>query len=445
MSSKFDAIIIGAGPAGSTAAIRLAQAGWSIALIEKQCFPRRKVCGECLAASNMSLLDALGIGPAFHALAGPELRRVALMHGDESVYAELPAYAGQAHAWGKALGREHFDSLLLQRAAKVGATILQPCVVRELQGQTGAYQCIAHAPGSTMEMRLHAPLVIAAYGSWEPGLAAVRQARTNSGSDLFAFKANFTQGALDDGVLPVLAFRGGYGGMVVGEQGLLTLACCIRRDRLQACRQVLGKSAGEAVQACLMAECGGVRATLLHARRQGKWLGVGPIRPGIRMPRDGGRFFLIGNAAGEAHPIIGEGMSMAMQGAWLMCNQLLAHPRVLSDPLVQRRVLRDYARAWRAHFAHRLSLAAAFAHIAMRPAAAGMALPVLRTWPGMMTLAARWSGKTSQACSLPQSPPVQKHANAARRDASMNSEKEKTHDDPGDTAKNIARALSGAE
>ena len=75
MQTEFDAIIIGGGPAGSSAAILLARAGWSVALVEKQIFPRRKVCGECIAASNLPLLEALGIGVAFEAAAGPELRR----------------------------------------------------------------------------------------------------------------------------------------------------------------------------------------------------------------------------------------------------------------------------------------------------------------------------------------------------------------------------------
>jgi flavin-dependent dehydrogenase len=45
MRSHYDALIIGAGVAGSTAAILLAQAGWSVAIMEKHRFPRRKVCG----------------------------------------------------------------------------------------------------------------------------------------------------------------------------------------------------------------------------------------------------------------------------------------------------------------------------------------------------------------------------------------------------------------
>ena len=76
MHTTYDAIIVGAGPAGATAAILLARAGWSVALIEKQNFPRRKVCGECIAASNLPLLHAIGIDTAgLEAIAGPPLRR----------------------------------------------------------------------------------------------------------------------------------------------------------------------------------------------------------------------------------------------------------------------------------------------------------------------------------------------------------------------------------
>ena len=65
MKTDYDAIVVGAGPAGSTAAILLASAGWSVALIEKQPFPRRKVCGACIGAGNLPLLATLGIGDEF--------------------------------------------------------------------------------------------------------------------------------------------------------------------------------------------------------------------------------------------------------------------------------------------------------------------------------------------------------------------------------------------
>jgi flavin-dependent dehydrogenase len=126
MENNFDVLIIGAGPAGSSAAILLAGAGWSVALIEKQSFPRRKVCGECIAASNLPLLSALGILTEFERLAGPALRNVAFMRGAHTVVTELPPATGSSFAWGRALGRETLDTLLIEKARKVGAQIFQP-------------------------------------------------------------------------------------------------------------------------------------------------------------------------------------------------------------------------------------------------------------------------------------------------------------------------------
>src|SRR4029453_710516 len=102
VKTSYHAIIVGAGPAGSTAAILLASAGWSVALIEKQAFPRRKVCGACIGASNLPLLATLGVGDTFGKLAGPELRKVAVYCGERVVHAPLPAVPNASHPWGRA-------------------------------------------------------------------------------------------------------------------------------------------------------------------------------------------------------------------------------------------------------------------------------------------------------------------------------------------------------
>ena len=398
MQTRFDVIIIGAGVAGSTAATLLARAGWSVALVEKQRFPRRKVCGECLAASNLPLLDALGVGSAFSANAGPELRQLALMRGQRVLTADLPAADQPGRAWGRALGRETLDTLLLEQARTSGAVVLQPWSVQALSGTAGAHRCEVRAIGSDRIEHLHAPVLIAAHGSWEhlPSARAKRRSARCPG-DLFAFKANFRGASLAPGLLPVLSFEGGYGGMVLADKGITTLACCIRADQLEACRQATpGLNAGEAVESYLRQRCRGVAEALDSAQREGAWLATGPIDPGIRL-RNGDTIFRIGNAAGEAHPIIGEGMSMAMQSAWLLCARLL-DPAVSPDgsnfsEAWQGAVRRRYVADWHRHFAPRLRLAATLAHMAMRPALASPLLALLGRWPGLMTHGARLGGK----------------------------------------------------
>src|SRR5438270_5491991 len=88
---RHDALIIGGGPAGATLALLLARAGWSVAIVEKAAYPRRKVCGEFISATTLPLLHALGIGDAFVERAGPEVRRVALFGGDEVLVSAMPA------------------------------------------------------------------------------------------------------------------------------------------------------------------------------------------------------------------------------------------------------------------------------------------------------------------------------------------------------------------
>jgi flavin-dependent dehydrogenase len=406
VKTDYDAVIVGAGPAGSTAAILLASAGWSVALIEKQAFPRRKVCGACIGASNLPLLATLGIGDTFARLAGPELREVAVFCGDDVVQAPLPAVANARHPWGRALGRESFDTLLLERARELGVSVWQPWSMRAIDGSAGAFRCRIEARPTPRLAELRAPTVIMANGSWEVDPGGNRPPRRSS--DLFAFKANFSGSRLAPGLLPVISFPGGYGGLVIAENRQLTLAGCIRRDALKACRAAApGQTAGEAFERYLRTGTRALRETLAGARRDGTWLAIGPIQPGIREPwnRTDGRF-MIGNAAAEAHPIIGEGISMAMQSAWFLCERLIAARRVDCSADALQHVGADYASQWRQAFAPRLHLAATLAHLAMRPWLAPMVWPILERAPRLMTAIARGVGKARIAPTLHGVPPL---------------------------------------
>src|SRR6185369_17271142 len=65
MPELFDALVLGGGPSGATAALLLARAGWSVAVIEKSVFPRRKVCGEYVSGTSLPLFRDLGIEQQF--------------------------------------------------------------------------------------------------------------------------------------------------------------------------------------------------------------------------------------------------------------------------------------------------------------------------------------------------------------------------------------------
>jgi flavin-dependent dehydrogenase len=404
-TSTFDALIVGGGPGGATSALLLAKAGWSVALVEKASFPRGKVCGEFLSATNLPLLRHLGVAESFLEMAGPEVRQVGLFSGDRAVTSDMPrpgigggTSGGTGDGWGRALGRDRLDTLLLHRAAAAGAHIWQPWSAVGLVKQGDGYLCrvVGRERGQSSELR--ARIVVAAHGSWEPGPLPTQPARPVARpSDLFGFKAHFLDSRLPAGLMPLLAFPGGYGGMVHSDHGRVSLSCCIRRDQLKSARRAAGPvRAGEAVLAHIKQSCRAVREALAGARLEDDWLSAGPIRPGIR--RCGfDRIFLVGNAAGEAHPAVAEGIGMAMQSARLLCERLTARPAgVLPDQVVAA-VRGEYAAAWRRTVAPRIHAAALIAHWAMRPAAVACVLPLLRLFPGVLTAGARFSGKATSA------------------------------------------------
>ncbi|RWG79833.1 FAD-dependent oxidoreductase [Mesorhizobium sp.] len=397
--STHDAIVIGAGPAGASTALALARRGWAVAIVEKSVFPRRKVCGEYISASNLALLDRLRIGDAWRAEAGPEIRRVGLFCGDSSIEAPMPGVRSGPAArdgFGRALGRDILDSLLLDAARSAGAEVFQPWRAVAIERDRGRQAVRIEDEKSRDEAMLLAPVIVAAHGSWEPGPLPSQLEKQSRPSDLLGFKAHFTGSSLPPDLMPLLTFPGGYGGMVMADHGRMSISCCIRRDMLVRLRGSLARergghvSAAEAVEHHIMATCRGARAALQQARLDGPWLAAGPIRPGIRAGYEKD-IFRVGNAAGESHPIIAEGISMALQSGWLLALELGA----AAGGQGQRDAAgRRYGAAWRGLFSTRVLAAEAIARIALGPSGAALMEMVVRNFPPALTLGARLSGKT---------------------------------------------------
>jgi flavin-dependent dehydrogenase len=395
---RYDAIVVGGGPAGSTTALMLARAGWAVALIEKSRFPRPKVCGEFISASTFPLLAEFGLLDAVRGLAGHEVRRVGVFAVETLNSSPMPAFSGPFGKWGRALGRDSLDTLMLEAAVSAGAHLWQPVRVTQIERSNQGWRCDIRR--GTSSASLFGRIVVVANGSWEksPWLPDCQAA--HKASDLLAFKAHFKDADLASDLMPLVVFPGGYGGMVWSDRGRVSLSCCISRETLNRYREG-EERAGQAVLRHLRHSCEGVATALKRAALQGSWLSAGPVRPGIRAAFSDG-MFRVGNAAGEAHPIIAEGISMAIQSAWLLCRILISEQDSLDKTSILANAGRAYAKSWRGHFASRIHAAAIFAQALMRPRSAALALALPQRFPALLTFCAALSGKAKQVPIAPR-------------------------------------------
>src|ERR1700736_5048972 len=125
----YDVAIVGGGPAGSSCAAFCAAAGLRTLVVEREKFPREKVCGDCLNPACWPILRRLELADRGRSLPHGKLRRVEFIGiGGRRVSVELPV-GDDAEI---AIKRSRFDQLLLDRARELGATVLEATTVTEL-------------------------------------------------------------------------------------------------------------------------------------------------------------------------------------------------------------------------------------------------------------------------------------------------------------------------
>lgn len=117
-----DVLVVGGGPAGSSCAYWLAEAGWDVVLVEKKVFPREKTCGDGLTPRSVRQLADMGIESA---LAGAHRYRGLRTHAYgrtlDLPWPDHPSFP----SYGYVITRHDLDGLVNERAQKAGATVWQ--------------------------------------------------------------------------------------------------------------------------------------------------------------------------------------------------------------------------------------------------------------------------------------------------------------------------------
>ena len=291
---EFDAIVIGGGPAGSIAALFLAQAGRRVALLEQRCFPRNKVCGECLSSNGIDVLTRLGVAERIRKLGAVSLRRTILhASGGETASLDLPR-----EMWG--ISRRAMDVELLDAARDAGATVLQPMRCQRI---VAGPEPIVHAVDlpSRHTVELRARWIIVADGK-AALLGNVPAATTD-----FGVKRHWRGVDAPGDAVELFGMDGHYGGLAPIEGSRWNTAFSVPQPLLAAHRGDL-----DALFAQMVESSAGLGQRMRHASPDGPWL-TSPLPRFAVQPHWADHVIPIGNAAAALEPIGGEGMGLAMR------------------------------------------------------------------------------------------------------------------------------------
>jgi menaquinone-9 beta-reductase len=354
---KFDAAIVGAGPAGAAVAISLAGKGYRVALIDKETFPREKLCGDFINPINWPILRELGVENEILSSEHDKVTgfRITACSG-EHAQARLPAQ-NRGPEFGLGLSRTRFDLALLRQAEHEGAVVLQGCRIKSLAREPRGWTLlIDHAPG---DGEIRASVLIGADGrnSWVAhrlGLASAAETRGRA----VGFQIHLDAPAAVRGSIDIHLFPGGYAGLVGVGGNSFNLCLAVDKQKLPRERQL------EFLCASLLPQNPYLRELLLASRRVGNARATYPVyfKP-RRCVADGVVF--IGDAARVNEPVSGEGIYFAMKSA-LLAAEAVDEAFGASDFSAAR--LRSYERRCRREFKLRRGLNMLLRHLAYRPA-----------------------------------------------------------------------------
>ena len=346
-SDIYDVAIAGGGPAGTSAAIHLAHAGFRVLLAEQKRFPREKLCGEFISPECVRHFEQLGVANDIAIARGAALVETSFYsRGGKQVTVPTRWFENNWTAIG--LSRAEMDRVLLEKAKQVGVTVLEDASVVDLIIESQR----------VMGLRVRVDEQIASYRSRvtidATGRTRALGRKISDGNghqraQFVAFKAHLRNARVAPGACEIYFYPGGYGGLNNIEGGLSNL-CFIA-----AARDVRHYGSDiELVFKSTILQNSRARFTLGEIEFATDWLSVALESFGRHTLVPAHGLLMIGDAAAFIDPFTGSGMLMALESGAILAQSICEFRHQLANessfPELADRYRSKYERAFHARF-----------------------------------------------------------------------------------------------
>ena len=329
--TTFDVIIVGGGLAGLTSAIHLSKFKQRVLLIEKNSYPKHKVCGEYISNEALPYLNSLGINPTKEGAKKITKVHVSTITGG-LIKGDLPL-------GGFGMSRYFLDELLANKALSNGVSILQDSV-DSVDFKDNQF-CV-----QTKNLKLfQSKITIGAFGKKSALDLKMSRKFTQKKSPYLAVKLH-VKGDFPENLVALHNFKGGYCGVSKVENNAINLCYITEYESFKKHKNITD------FQEQVVFKNKHLRKIFTESKPVfEKPLTISQISFETKQAVED-HIIMCGDTAGMIHPLCGNGMGMAIAGARLASTLIL---QFLNGEIATRKALeKQYLRDWNKEFKTRL-------------------------------------------------------------------------------------------